>query len=71
MLATVMNRAHRIYLGQGVFAEVTLLYQKRAFQPLPWTYPDYATVAARTFFEQVRAVYLSQLREEGSPSRPG
>ncbi len=63
VLATVKNRAHRIYLGQGIFAEVTLIYRDRAFQPLPWTYPDYAAAATRTFLAKVRAGYLRQLRE--------
>jgi len=42
VLATGKNRGHRVYLGRGIFAEVTLIYRRGTYQPLPWTYPDYA-----------------------------
>jgi len=52
VLASTKNYAHRIYLGDGIFAEVTLIYKKGAFQPLEWTYPDYRQNTR--FFEEVR-----------------
>ena len=54
-LATTKDHAHRICLGRGIYAEVTLTFLKGAFEPMPWTYPDYRTEAYRSFFEQVRA----------------
>ena len=54
VLATTKDRAHRIYLGRGIYAEVTLTYAKKAFQSMPWTYPDYRSEPYRRFFEQVR-----------------
>ena len=62
VLATTKDHAHRIYLGQGIYAEVTLTFVRGAFQPLPWTYPDYRTQAYRTFFEQVRTDFLARRR---------
>lgn len=53
-LLTHKNYTHRIYLGEGVFCELTLLYKKGSFQPLPWTYPDYKTKVAIDFFNAVR-----------------
>ena len=41
ILLTTKDYAHRIYVGNGIYAEVTLLYRNRDFLPLPWTYPDY------------------------------
>ncbi len=41
VLATGKNFTHRIYLRDGIFADLTLMYQKGAYRPLPWTYPDY------------------------------
>jgi len=61
VLATVKNHAHRLYLGRGVYGEVTLLFHKNAFEPLPWTYRDYASPAVIDFFRQVRCDYLKQL----------
>lgn len=41
VLATGKNFTHRIYLRDGIFADLTLVYQKGEYRPLPWTYPDY------------------------------
>ena len=62
VLATTKDHAHRIYLGRGIYAEVTLTFLKGAFEPMPWTYPDYRTEAYRRFFEQVRADLLARQR---------
>ena len=38
VLASTKNFSHRIYVGQGIFAEVTLRYLRKAgFTPLEWT----------------------------------
>ncbi|MCY3714742.1 MAG: DUF4416 family protein [Gemmatimonadetes bacterium] len=60
VLATTKNYSHRIYIGQGIFAEVTLLYTRGEFTPLPWTYRDYRTEAALDFFTRVRGAFLGQ-----------
>ena len=41
VLATGKNFTHRVYLRAGIHADLTLVYQKGAYSPLPWTYPDY------------------------------
>jgi hypothetical protein len=61
VLATGKNFTHRIYIGHGIYADLTLIYQKGAFQVLPWTYPDYATPAALQFLEEVRRRYREDL----------
>ncbi len=43
VLVTTKNYSHRIYLGNGIYGEVTLIYKNKTFQPLQWTYPDYKT----------------------------
>jgi len=53
-LASTKDYAHRIYLKDGIFAEITLTYEKRKFHPLLWTYPDYIEPAAIDFFTRVR-----------------
>ena len=55
ILATSKNHSHRIYLGDGVFAEVTLVFRERQFHSLPWTYPDYCAPRALQFFAGIRA----------------
>jgi len=66
VLATTKNSAHRVYLGKGIYAEVTLQYRNQRFVPLPWTYADYRTADYHRFFLQVRRHYHEQLRERGS-----
>ncbi len=43
VLGTTKPCSHRPYLSSGIFADVTLIYQAKSYQPLPWTYPDYAS----------------------------
>jgi hypothetical protein len=57
VLATGKNFTHRIYIGQGIYADLTLIYQKGDFKTLPWTYPDYATSEMRSFLTLVRQKY--------------
>jgi hypothetical protein len=45
---------HRIYLRDGVFAELTLVYAKGRFVRLPWTQPDFCQGEAIEFFLRVR-----------------
>jgi hypothetical protein len=40
VLATGKNFAHRIYVGDHIYADLTLIFAKGSFQSLPWTYPD-------------------------------
>ncbi len=63
VLATTKNHQHRIYLGHGIFAEVTLRFTRKSFRPWDWTYPDYRTDHYIEFFNQVRQTYLEQLRQ--------
>jgi hypothetical protein len=63
VLATTKDHSHRIYLGQGIYAEVTLSYHHGDWQALPWTYPDYASDTYRAILREVRGLYMAQLRE--------
>ncbi len=65
VLASCKNFAHRIYLGSGIFAEVTLLYKAGKFQPLEWTFPDYASGDYYTFFYRVRERLMQESGANG------
>lgn len=54
VLATTKDRSHRVYLDQGIYAEVTLQFSDGAWQPWPWTYPDYRKPEYHAFFTSVR-----------------
>lgn len=63
VLASTKDFSHRIYLGKGVYAEVTLKYTDGHYEPLPWTYPDYKTQQYQQFFLKVRGLYREKLKE--------
>ena len=60
ILATGKNFSHRIYLGSGVFAEVTLIFGKNTVRELPWSYRDYLYEPARSFLLEVRELYRTK-----------
>lgn len=60
VLATTKNFSHRIYLRDGIYAEITLQFQAGSFRPLPWTYPDYRTPAAIALFNAARRRLLAR-----------
>ncbi len=64
LLATTKDQAHRIYLREGIFAEVTLRYHDGAWEPWPWTYADYRLPEVHAFLQQARDFYRSRLRDD-------
>jgi hypothetical protein len=63
VLATTKDRDHRIYIGQGIFAEVTLSYRAGSFKAREWTYPDYASPQYVELLNALRNEYRLQLKE--------
>jgi hypothetical protein len=70
VLATTKDQAHRIYLRDGIFAEVTLRYHAGAYEPWLWTYADYRQSCVHDFLQQARDYYRQRLHEERSPDEP-
>ena len=64
ILATSKNFTHRIHLGKGIFADLTLIYTKGDYQPNPWTFRDYSEPKVRDFFKQARSGFHAQLKEQ-------
>lgn len=74
ILATGKDYSHRIYLGDGIYGDLTLRVREGGFHPLPWTYPDYAGEPLRKVLNLLRKKYLWQLKnphrgENAEPSR--
>ena len=61
-LATTKDRSHRIPLSDGIYAELTLIFEHREFKALPWTYPDWASEPVRKMMAELRAGLLGDLR---------
>jgi len=64
VLATTKNYSHRIYIGEKMYAEVTLIFDKGSWCGLPYTYPDYRQQCYFDFFDRVRRRLLEQLKSE-------
>ena len=58
VLASTKAGPHRLYLSQGIYAEITLVYHDGDFHPLQFTFPDYRSDAYRAFFKKVRSLHL-------------
>ena len=71
VLASTKDQAHRIYLSQGIYAEVTLRYHHGAFHPFAYTYPDYCWPQTQAFLKRLRQRYLEQLRQHRAQPGPG
>lgn len=64
VLASTKDSYHRIYLKDGIYAEVTLYFYKGGFHEFPWTYPDFKKKEYRDFFLKLRKRYLKALKEK-------
>ena len=54
VLASTKDHAHRLYLGEGIYGEITLSFRAKAWHPAPWTYPDYRRSDFQQFFTASR-----------------
>ncbi|MCD6082062.1 DUF4416 family protein [candidate division WOR-3 bacterium] len=63
VLASTKRAPHRIYMGKGIFVELTMLYSGGGFKPFRWTYIDYQKYDF--FFNLIRRDLLAQIRDEG------
>jgi hypothetical protein len=65
VLATTKNYTHRVYLGGGIYGEVTLAFAKIGCRHFEWTYPDYRTEAYGAFFLAVRRRLMETRKRDG------
>jgi len=70
VLATGKENAHRIYLGSGIFADLTLIFRGGSYRPLEWTYPDYAGSEMTEILKRLREAYKCKLRQMGLLCHP-
>ncbi len=61
VLASCKNFSHRIYLGEGVYGDLTFLYRAGEYRPLEWTYPDYGGARMKGLLKQIRAKYAEKI----------
>jgi hypothetical protein len=54
VLASSKDFSHRIYLGSGVFAEVTLSFKEGSYRPHSYTFPEYRDESNIALFNRMR-----------------
>ena len=58
VLLTTKPFSHRPYLGQGIYQDLSLIFENGAYQKLAWSYPDYVDEEKRDWFLKLRKLYL-------------
>lgn len=61
VLATGKNYTHRVYLVEGIWADLTLIHQHGQWKTLPWTFPDYAGSEMQEHLTRLRDLYKALL----------
>ena len=65
VLPTTKNFQHRIYLRNGIFAEITLRWRKGSFSEWEWTFRDYRRAESINFFNRLREYYRKVILKRG------
>ena len=63
VLASTKNFAHRIYIGDNMYAEITLRFDKGKWVDHPHTFPDFKDSRYHEFLSKVREKLIGQLRQ--------
>ena len=62
VLASTKNFAHRIYIGDHMYAEVTMTYNRGKWESFPFTFPDFKSGRYNGFLSNVRECVVRQQR---------
>ncbi|RKY83301.1 DUF4416 domain-containing protein [candidate division KSB1 bacterium] len=60
VLASAKYNGQKIYLDFGIWADLTLYYQKGNFYPYPWSFPDFKSGIYNRCFLRIRELYKTQ-----------
>ncbi len=69
VLATGKKFAHRIYLREGIWADLTLVWQKKQWIDFAWTFPDYADRDMKMRLTKLRQSYKYKLNNPHRSNR--
>lgn len=62
VLASFKGAGQKIYLGEGVWADLVARYRKGRYRPLEWTFPDFRDDRYSQELLGIRWTYLKQIR---------
>ena len=68
VLASAKYNGQKIYLSDGIYADLTLHYEKGHYYPYPWSFPDFKSGRYERAFLRMRELYkvsMARLRKAG------
>lgn len=65
VLASAKYNGQKIYLDYGIYADLTLHYEKGNYYPYPWSFPDFKNGEYNRTFLRIRELYKAQLKKSG------
>jgi len=63
VLASAKYNGQKIYLDLGIYADLTLRYEKGNYYPFPWSFPDFRSGQYHRTFLRMRELYKAQLKQ--------
>ena len=66
VLSTAKPYSHRIYLADGIYAELCLIFKQGEYTTLDWSYPDYSHEQVIDFFHFLRSFLKGRIKNEKS-----
>jgi hypothetical protein len=64
VLASAKYNWQKIYLDYGIFADLTLRYEKGKYIPFPWSFPDFKEGRYNKMLLRIREIYKLQLKNK-------
>jgi len=66
VLASAKYNGQKIYLADGIWADLTLHYEKGHFSAYPWSFADFHSGEYEKPFLRMREIYKAQLKRGGN-----
>ena len=63
VLASTKDHARRIYMRDGIYAEMTLAFERGLWRALDYTFPDYREETYHVFLSTARNRHIARLKE--------
>jgi hypothetical protein len=69
VLASAKFHEHKIHVGRGIYADLTLIFGSRTWRPLPWSFADFSDDRYYEALTSIRNGYRERMRGTPSPRR--
>jgi hypothetical protein len=64
VLASAKYNGQKVYLDLGIWADLTLHYEKGKFDPYPWSFPDFKSRVYDGAFMEMRRLYKDRRKSK-------